>query len=407
MDDQNNLNNNPNQNPTNPLDQNPVEQNTQLKEENSTINQTNTSENPLQEKENTEVPSFTQMDSSTTPPPLIPTVEEISNNDQGTNSPNLDISSAVSIEDKPKKKIGGKMIATILGILVLVGGIGAGVMLLNQQQDIREKASSTTGETSSTCSSGTCRYGITDCGVYNEVKTGTCAGGTCCKASTTPKPTTTSTPTATSKPTSTPNTSTCESYGGKCYSSDNLPTCSNLVSLSQYNSSCSSGRVCLKCGGSASCIPDGQCMTSSTSCCNGSYSDTSCGYSIPVRCGTKPVSPTSTATSKPTSAPSTTPTPSSTVQCLNIKAYDTSWNSLSATNLQSLKAGNIVRFTVSGTATSGTFDKAKFTINSVSLGETTSKKPSSEEFYTEYTIPSGTTSFTINAQIHHTTKGWI
>ena len=232
-------------------------------------------------------------------------------------------------------------------------------------------------------------------GVYNEVKTGTCAGGTCCKASTTPKPT------------STPNTSTCESHGGKCYSSDNLPTCSNLVSLSQYNSSCSSGRVCLKCGGSASCIPDGQCMTSSTSCCNKSYSDTSCGYSIPVRCGTKPVSPTSTATSKPTSVPSATPTPSSTVQCLNIKAYDASWNSLSATNLQSLKTGDIVRFTVSGTATSGTFDKAKFTINSVSLGETTSKKPSSEEFYTEYTIPSGTTSFTINAQIHHTTKGWI
>ena len=41
----------------------------------------------------------------------------------------------------PKKKFaGGKVIATILGLFLLVGGVGAGVFLTGQNQDIREKA---------------------------------------------------------------------------------------------------------------------------------------------------------------------------------------------------------------------------------------------------------------------------
>jgi|GEM_PF-2530691 len=415
MDDQNNLANN-SQNPINPQDLSQNDQKPQIVEEKNLQNNQNSGEN---------VSTFAQIDSSTPPPPPIPGATEDKNDkeeNKGSSAPNLDIPPVITI-DKPKRKFGGKTIATILGILVLVGGIGAGVILVKQQQDIREKAkeptpckicsngkcissgaancdsrwnecsvdincggSTSTPTPSSGCSSGsTCRYGLTDCGVYNEVKTGTCSGGVCCAAAT-------------------PTPNLCETNGGKCYSSDNLPTCSNLVSLSQYNSSCSSGRVCLKCAASTtpSCIPDGQCMTSSTACCNGYYADTTCGYSIPIRCGAN-----GGGGGGGTSTPNPTPTPTSVVQCGSIKAYDTNWNEFSSTNLKNLSSGDIVRFTIAGTATSGTFDKAKFTVNSVSLGETTSKKPNSEEFYTQYTIPSGITNFTINAQIHHTVKGWI
>lgn len=99
--------------------------------------------------------------------------------------------------------------------------------------------------------------------------------------------------------------------------------------------------------------------------------------------------------------------PQNFASCSEVKAYDTSWNLLSQTQLANLNSGTIVRFTVSGSASSGTFDKARFSVNSVSLGETTLKKPSSGEFYIEYTIPEGTTSFNVDAQIHHTELGWF
>ena len=99
-----------------------------------------------------------------------------------------------------------------------------------------------------------------------------------------------------------------------------------------------------------------------------------------------------------------------TAQCSNVKAYkgDDTFTLLTTDELKALKAGDKVRFAVAGTATGGTgsFDKAKFKINSTDSGEVTTKKPSSEEFYYEFTIPDGTTSFNITAQIHHTTLGW-
>jgi hypothetical protein len=105
---------------------------------------------------------------------------------------------------------------------------------------------------------------------------------------------------------------------------------------------------------------------------------------------------------------SSSPTPGTgpSAQCLNIKAFDTSWNLLTTAQLQQLKAGDSVRFTVAGTATSGTFDKAKFKINGIERPEVTGKRPGSEEYFDEYTIPVGVTTFTINAQIHHTTLGY-
>lgn len=46
-----------------------------------------------------------------------------------------------SINPKPKKRFGkGKIIATILGIVVLVGGVGAGVLMTQQQQIFQPQA---------------------------------------------------------------------------------------------------------------------------------------------------------------------------------------------------------------------------------------------------------------------------
>jgi hypothetical protein len=96
-------------------------------------------------------------------------------------------------------------------------------------------------------------------------------------------------------------------------------------------------------------------------------------------------------------------------QCLNIKAFDTSWNPLSASQLLTLKVGDAIRFTVAGQATAGTFDKARFTINGTLRPEVTQTRPGSDptEFYDEYTIPPGVTSFTITAEVHHSTLGWF
>lgn len=104
-----------------------------------------------------------------------------------------------------------------------------------------------------------------------------------------------------------------------------------------------------------------------------------------------------------------TPTPPTqvTASCGSIKAYDTNWNLLSSSDLTNLKAGDVIRVAVAGTATSGVFDKARFTINGTLQPEVTQKKPSSQEFYDEYTIPAGTLNFTVTAQVHHSSLGWF
>ncbi|HLD92325.1 MAG TPA: hypothetical protein VI795_02915 [Patescibacteria group bacterium] len=60
----------------------------------------------------------------------------------GSAAPSNDISTPQIIgTTAPKKKFaGGKVIATILGLFLLVGGVGAGVFLTGQNQNISEKA---------------------------------------------------------------------------------------------------------------------------------------------------------------------------------------------------------------------------------------------------------------------------
>jgi hypothetical protein len=119
-----------------------------------------------------------------------------------------------------------------------------------------------------------------------------------------------------------------------------------------------------------------------------------------------PPSPTPIPTQSPTPTPTPTPPPIG-AACLDVKAYDTNWNTLTGHDLSNLSSGSIVRFAVSGTCTYGTFDKAKFTVNGVGLGETTDKKPGTDEFYSEYTIPEATVSFSVSAKIYHSILGWL
>jgi hypothetical protein len=66
--------------------------------------------------------------------PNIPSIDS----DAGSGAP----PDAPSVISKPKKKFGGgKIIATILSILLIVGGVGAGIYLVGQQQLFVQKAS--------------------------------------------------------------------------------------------------------------------------------------------------------------------------------------------------------------------------------------------------------------------------
>lgn len=205
-----------------------------------------------------------------------------------------------------KKFAGGKFIATILGLFLLIGGVGAGTYLVQQNQDIREKA------------------GIYTCG---------------------------------------------EGSGDGCEGKSN-------------GDSCGGEKVCK--------IRE-----------NGK--DCSC------------VGPNPPATPEPTVTPTAVPTrppitPSA--RCQNIKAYSSTWTLLTNAQLSALKPKDKVNFCVTGTASVGVFDKAKFTINGVVQPETTSTMPGTTDFCQAYAIPEPmggapyVTEFTITAQIHHTTLGW-
>ena len=84
--------------------------------------------------------------------PLVDTKEDSTkelgtNTDSGSAAPSGDINlPPVVIGTTPKKKFGsGKVIATILGLFLLVGGLGTGTYLVQQNQNIEERAGSCGG----------------------------------------------------------------------------------------------------------------------------------------------------------------------------------------------------------------------------------------------------------------------
>jgi hypothetical protein len=208
-------------------------------------------------------------------------------NNSGSASPANDVITdtvmpAVVTTGAPKKKFaGGKTIATILGIFLLVGGIGAGVYLTGQNQNIGEKAS---WELDQRC---------------QQLKL--CGAG--CRQ--------------------------------------------------EYNSDCGGG-------------------------------------------DDNPPPPVITPP----------PTPFYIAKCQRIQAYNEAWTLLTTANLSTLKAGDKVNFCAVGATNNGSFDKAKFTINGTAQAETTTKRPSSNDYCQLYTIAASVNTFNVNAQVHHTTLGW-
>lgn len=245
----------------------------------------------------------------------------------------------------PKKYGGSKVIATIFGVIILIGGITAGVILVQRQQQISERAAS----------GKECQQ-ASDCILLDEPgNSGSFSA---------PEEIVKVAITARDVFTFQPGLSEDGCYRVKIEGRD--------LAWQRYGS----GSEC---------------------------KDVS---NVQVWIGQATATPTEGQTETPTSPP-ISESPKITAECGDVKAYDLNWNLLSQTVLNNSDPGTKVRFTVSGTTNSGSFDKAKFSVNSVSLGETTLKKPGTNEFYIEYTLATDVTDFTVSAQIHHSELGWF
>lgn len=391
---------------------------------------------------NPPAPAIPTDDSGVTLPPLSPkdATDTVIPPGPQTTTPSFDMPTVVGAP--PKKKFGGrKVISTILGILLLVGGVGVGVTLVKREQDIRSQARECVDEscaiTTKTTPNGSTVYWY-DSEKADSAKTDTKSilkqipelntktnDGKKSASVIIKTPTETTTETTTGGQTTTGGTtSTTGGIGEQCLKGGTGPDTRDATFNGQCkvakcpngdtngNGACDLGDSGFSYGGSVDCSTGtnslgGVCGQIDPIGNDGTYCKTASNQGhygkVLTNCGGSGTG-TSTTTTRPTATSSSAP---STAQCLNIKAYDTAFNLLTVDNLKTLEAGDIFRFAVSGNAASGSFDKARFKINSGSfLPETTAKKPGTQEFYYEYTIPDGVTSFNITAQIHHSTLGW-
>lgn len=384
---------------------------------------------------------------------------------------------------EPKKKFGGKkIIATILGVLILAGGILGGVVLTRQNQNINEQAANPCVDSCVAGGKGTkvcqCSCGITNdrcpkggpadggggggseivscstAGSFQCGKTpdGSC-GGFCITGATKTcdemlKQECNFEPIRGSNYKLAVNKASCPSgyqsafcmcnISGKdqgvCFDrgfdgSNGTSNQCGTIDGSDQNGLCAVYKSGEASGGAGGIVcgtvntyycPNVNYTTTGQPCslnlnnrptnfCGTIQTDTACqGFkSTYVPCTSKPPVSTPPPTVPPTPVPTKTPTPApGTAMCVDVKAYTETWNLLSAAQLSGLKAGNKVNFCVRGSTTQGAFTKAKFTINGTAQAETTTKRPSSDDFCQLYTIPAGTTSFSITAQIFHPTLGW-
>lgn len=352
-----------------------------------------------------------------------PVVEQkTETNDSGSAAPSNDINlPPVVMGTTPKKKFGsGKVIATILGLFLLVGGVGAGTMLVQQQQDIRERAGA--------CADNPCGPGFQCDG----------SGGCIPRGS-------------------------GDDYRGPVYEPPDNPW-DNGGSDSNDTGGCA-----IPCGGPGLafdfCLPAG-----STKTCNQEALDR--GYSVPIGSGCQPgqdcsvpagyickvgvngynggpctnsnkVPGTGSITSVPNCfcgtiqidggpndgtyqmqcgcdddtppADKSTP-PVFTASCQYVKAYPTSGNSevpLTQTQLSALRSGDVINLCVQGQKSGGTFTKMRWTINGSLQAEeaVTDRVGTTNEgkFCKTYTIPAtlpNNGAFTFKAELYHSTLGW-
>ncbi len=326
--------------------------------------------------------------------------------------------------EKPKKPT-AKIIATLFGVLVLLGAVGAGLVLVSQRQLINQKAATPAecqaqGQIFCAGCINACRTYAHTCNQWIDLECNqpTCGGdGTfpsngqsCCPglilypngrcgvapdATSTPAP-----PPPTSNPTPTGNT------GGGCTQTGSSITCPvngttyHLITCNDPTNTSSSYPGCATNANCSTQNWSGGTVTVSAPACGSTQIDVQeLGGGVCAGAGSACTS-TPPPTTPPTSTPTPTPTPLVSAQCTNLKAYSTSWVLLTATDLTNLKTGDRVRFAVTGTTT-GTFDKARFTVNSETVKESALKKPGDNStYYYEYTIPAGALNFTVKSELH-------
>jgi hypothetical protein len=341
------------QNPTNPQDESTIS--TTLGT-NSPVSYNATSGAGLPVSDDTTSQNTTSVsDQGSTPNPISPQNTNDSADSLMTSPPvspdNINQDSpdtVVTSPHAPKKYGGNKVIATIFGVLILVGGVTAGVILVQRQQLLEQEAAS-----GSVCNQSP------DCVLVDDAPN---SGSRTVERSITYVDIT-------------------DQVYHRYNPGNNDDGCrrvnisGNTVNWERYGS----GNECKEISNVQ--IWMGQTEVTST--------------------------PTTGQVVTSTPVPEVTNTPGVSAECSDVKVYDTTWNPLSSNELADLETGDIVRFTVSGTSSSGNFDKARFTINGVLQSEVAAIKPGSNEYYDEYTIPAGVTAFTVTAQIHHTELGWF
>jgi len=448
-------------------------------------------------------------------PPLPPDFQNIPTTDtppvSPTNQPanqtvTIDVNNGSSappdippMTSNPKKKFGGgKIIATILGLIVLVGGVGAGILLTQQPQLFQQKAgsdvpycsqlplgsdcstSNITGATKcisyvngdsnnpydvyccpsgqkisgSTCVNNYIQPSTVDCGLKPDGSVWNCNTDTqvCCNTGCVSKSVGCE---AGNEPQGVVRCSNDSNTVAGCR--DQLPGfefCLNNTEMKctgpgpncgqDYNTSGSSCRP----GGAVNCTNpinlcggticrkwmcpegdtnnDGKCQTGDTGasytdypdCSNVSCGNACCQIDWLNSAGTdycnnarncKEINLICPPPSEPTPIPTPTPTPTpGAPSCIQVKAYDATWNVLTEdAQLSALTTGEVVKFCVDGMTNTGTFDKAQFMINTVLEAETTTVRPDSTDFCQSYTILSTDTTVSVKAKIHHATLGWV
>ena len=337
-----------------------------------------------------------------------------------------------TIASFPRKKFGGgRVIATILGIFLLVGAVGAGVILTGQKQIFEQKASLGLGQWA--CANGDPGTIPPICCNLQGSGVSTCAalatscslqGRSWCKTS----------------PNYPAYQFTCCVSGYVC--GPNETGCVPTATPAPPTTNCPSGwiteHVDNECRKNGNCVGYNSCGSNPYDGCfinqvagdSCNANQTECTYD---RCGS-PSSPTPAPTKSPTPSPTKTPTPSPTKsptskpspgpasptpsprppQCLNVKAYRVTqatgaevWTLLTAAQLSALKTGATINFCVAGSTTTGTFDRAQFKINAKLKPETKSKRPNSNDYCQSYKILSTDKTVSVKAKIHHATLGWF
>ena len=322
-----------------------------------------------------DIPAVPPANQSTNPPIIV---------DAGSGAP-PDISSATP---KAKKKFGaGKIIATILGLVVLVGGVGAGILLTQQPQLFQQKATTCIPGATTSCQANNGRAGTHTCNTagtaYSDcIATITTADDPRCSGIVNSSNTLN---VGSLYPTCYVNHYWCQTKKpGGC--SDQL--IGNAVQSASFSKNCGTEQIDLYCPLCPEYINE------QTNKYNGQLFISK-------------IYPNECSTSTSTSTPTPTPTPSpGAPSCISVKAYDDGWTALTPTQLSALTVGDVVNFCVNGTSTIGAFDKAQFMINSTLKPETTTPRPGTEDFCQSYTILSTDTTVDVKAKIHHTTLGW-